>query len=165
MEMPLPMGLRFSILHRAFRRQMDEYVRESGLTGVQFSVLGALDRLERMGGEVTQKALEEAMHATHPTMTELLKKLEAKGFVTCCTSENDRRCKVVSSADKARELHQLIDGLDARAFTQLSRGLSEDDIAALTRITNVMLENVLENVEELYGARGIIPCGKECESV
>ena len=46
-------------------------------------VLGELGRLEReSAGEVTQKALEAAAHVTHPTMTELLKKLEKKGFVS-----------------------------------------------------------------------------------
>ena len=84
----MPKGLRFTLLHRTVRRRMDEYVRETGLTGTQFGVLGALDRLEReTSGEVTQKALEDAAHVTHPTMTELLKKLEKKGFITCRPSE------------------------------------------------------------------------------
>ena len=80
---PMPKGLRFAILQKTIRRQMDEYVRETGLTGTQVGVLGELGRLEReSAGEVTQKALEAAAHVTHPTMTELLKKLEKKGFVT-----------------------------------------------------------------------------------
>ena len=84
----VPRGLRFAILQKTIRRQMDEYVRETGLTGTQVGVLGELGRLEReSAGEVTQKALEAAAHVTHPTMTELLKKLEKKGFVTCRPSE------------------------------------------------------------------------------
>ena len=76
-----PQGLRFAILQKTIRRQMDEYVRETGLTGTQVGVLGELGRLEReSAGEVTQKALEAAAHVTHPTMTELLKKLEKKGL-------------------------------------------------------------------------------------
>ena len=78
----VPKGLRFAILQKTIRRQMDEYVRETGLTGTQVGVLGELGRLERESAdEVTQKALEAAAHVTHPTMTELLKKLEKKGFV------------------------------------------------------------------------------------
>ena len=70
----VPKGLRFAILQKTIRRQMDEYVRETGLTGTQVGVLGELGRLEReSAGEVTQKALEAAAHVTHPTMTELLK--------------------------------------------------------------------------------------------
>ena len=63
----VPRGLRFAILQKTIRRQMDEYVRETGLTGTQVGVLGELGRLEReSAGEVTQKALEAAAHVTHP---------------------------------------------------------------------------------------------------
>ena len=62
----VPRGLRFAILQKTIRRQMDEYVRETGLTGTQVGVLGELGRLEReSAGEVTQKALEAAAHVTH----------------------------------------------------------------------------------------------------
>lgn len=157
----LPKGLRFGILHRTIRRELDERVRETGLTGVQFSVLGALNRLEHRGGEVTQRALEEAAHVTHPTMTELLKKLEKKGFVTCRTSEADRRCKVVSSAEKAQTLQALIDESDKRIFSSLCRGLSEEEVALFLRITDVMLENA----KNMNDARDASPCGEGRESV
>ena len=39
---PMPKGLRFAILQKTIRRQMDEYVRETGLTGTQVGVLGEL---------------------------------------------------------------------------------------------------------------------------
>lgn len=73
-------------------------------------------------------------------MTELLKKLEKKGFVTCRTSEKDHRCKVVSAAERAHELHHAIGVFDDRVFTALCRGLSEGEIAEFLRITDVMLE-------------------------
>ena len=156
----MPKGLRLAILQKTMRRQMDDYVRDLGLTGTQFGVLGALDRFEHEGsGEVTQKALEDAAHVTHPTMTELLKKLEKKGFVTCRTSSVDRRCKVVASAEKAQALHQAIGELDARVFGELCRGLSSSEVAAFLHITDVMLENA----KNMNDARGFSPCGKGCE--
>ena len=158
---PIPKGLRFAVLQRTMRRQMDEYVRGTGLTGTQFGVLGALERLEREGtGEVTQKALEDAAHVTHPTMTELLKKPESKGFITCRPSEVDRRCKAVASAEKARALRQAIGEFDERVFSELCQGLSEDEVAQLLRITDVMLENA----KKMNGARDFVPCGKGCET-
>ena len=158
---PMPKGLRFAILQKTIRRQMDEYVRGTGLTGTQVGVLGELGRLEREGaGEVTQKALEDAAHVTHPTMTELLKKLESKGFITCRPSEVDRRCKAVVSTGKARALHQAIGEFDDRVFTALCRGLSEGEIAEFLRITDVMLENA----KNMNGAREPVPCGRGCDA-
>ena len=72
-EKELPMGLRFSLLHRAFRKKMDERLSEKELTGVQFGVLSALLRMEQVKtGEISQRDLEEVSHVTHPTMTEIL---------------------------------------------------------------------------------------------
>lgn len=137
----VPRGLRFAILQKTIRRQMDEYVRETGLTGTQVGVLGELGRLEReSAGEVTQKALEAAAHVTHPTMAELLKKLEKKGFVTCRTSEKDHRCKVVSSHREGARAGIRPSCFDDCVFTALCRGLSEGEIAEFLRITDVMLE-------------------------
>ena len=157
----VPRGLRFAILQKTIRRQMDEYVRGTGLTGTQVGVLGELGRLEReSAGEVTQKALEAAAHVTHPTMTELLKKLESKGFITCRPSEVDRRCKAVVSTGKARALHQAIGEFDERVFTALCRGLSEGEIAEFLRITDVMLENA----QKINDVREPFPCGRGCDA-
>ena len=49
MTKELPLGARFSLLHRAFKRKMDEILSEKELTGVQFGVLGNLARLEQQG--------------------------------------------------------------------------------------------------------------------
>lgn len=156
---PMPKGLRFAVLQRTMRRQMDEYVRGTGLTGTQFGVLGALGRLEHEGtGEVTQKALEDAAHVTHPTMTELLKKLESKGFITCRPSEVDRRCKVVASAEKARALRQAIGEFDGRVFAELCSGLSDEEVAEFLRITDIMLENA----GKMNDAQGLAPCSGAC---
>ena len=161
MEYPtMPKGLRFTILHRTVRRRMDEYVRETGLTGTQFGVLGALGRLERTGGEVTQRALEDAAHVTHPTMTELLKKLEKKGFVTCTSSTEDRRCKAVTSTGQSERLRQSMEEFDNRVFAELCQGLSKDEIAAFLHTTDVMLENA----KKMNDARDFVPCGKGCET-
>lgn len=155
----MPKSLRLTLLHRTVRRRMDEYVRETGLTGTQFSVLGALGRLEAEDkGEVTQRALEDAAHVTHPTMTELLKKLEKKGFITCRPSEEDRRCKAVSSTPQSERLRRSLGEFDERVFAELCGELSEDEVAEFLRITDVMLENA----RKMNAAQGLVPCGGVC---
>ena len=59
----MPLGLRLSVLRRAFKRQMDERCRHLELTGVQSAVVGTLCRLEREGREeIRQRDLEEELH-------------------------------------------------------------------------------------------------------
>jgi len=142
MEKDLPVGLRFSIIHRSFRKQADERLREKDLTGVQFGVLGQLRRLERSGTEeVNQRDLENAAHVTHPTMTEIVKRLEKQGFVRCVPSERDRRYKSIRSTEKADALLQEMKELDAGILQSLCRGLSEAEVDALLRATDIMLHN------------------------
>jgi len=142
MQNNIPDGLRFTLLHRAFRRQLGECVREYGLTGPQFLVLGTLGRLMQNGEcDITQKTLEESTHISHATMTELLKKLEKKGFIESHISETDRRCKIISGTAKSESLHQTLEESGAAIFSQLCSGLSDEDVANLLRITDIMLQN------------------------
>ena len=150
----IPMGLRFSLLHRAFRRKLDEHLREMELTGVQFGVLGELARLEAGGGAINHRALATASHVTHPTMTEILKRLEQKGFIECRPSQADRRNKCIVSTDKARSLHREIDRLDEAVFQWLCTGLSAEQVEQLTAITDTMLENIFAQFKK--------GCDKHC---
>ena len=146
MERKMPMGLRFSLLHRAFMKQLNERLQEKGLTGVQFGVLGTLIRLEREGaGEISQRDLEERSRLSHPTMTDIVKRLEKKGFLRCETSSRDRRFKSISATEKAYRLGEEIQAVEAETFRWLCRDLSEEQTEQLIAITDVML-------------RGAYPC-------
>ena len=149
MEQKMPYGVRFSILHRAFRRRMDERVREFGLTGVQFCVLKQLLRLEHAGrGEVNQKDLEAAAHLTHPTMTEIIKLLESKGYICCRVSTSDRRCKAISSTKKSELFLQETDKRDADTFQEFCRGLTTEETDRFLIMLDVMLNNALRLLED-----------------
>lgn len=142
MERNLPMGLRFSLLHRAFMKQLNERLQEKELTGVQFGVLGQLRRLRRSGlEEINQRDLETATHVTHPTMTEIIKRLEKQGFVRCEPSRRDRRFKSIRATEKAEALQKEMDELDGSIFQELCRGIPPEDVEKLTQTVDRMLEN------------------------
>lgn len=151
----MPMGLRFSLLHRAFKKQLDARLQEKGLTGVQFGVLAQLRRLRRSGQEeINQRDLEEAMHVTHPTMTEIVKRLEKQGFVSCAPSERDRRFKSIRPTEKAAALQRELDELDDSIFRELCRGLSPEEIESLGAVTDKMLRNIFSEYMEKEGGEG-----------
>ena len=145
----IPMGVRFSLLHRAFRRKMDEMLSEKDLTGVQFGVLQTLVRLEIQGqSEISQRDLEQAGRISHATMTDILRRLEKKGFVSCEQSSRDRRFKVIASTEKARLLKDDAHRVEEETLRWLCRGLAPEQMEALTAITDVMLRNVWESCEK-----------------
>ncbi len=140
-----PPGLRIAILDRAFKRRMDERVSGMDLTAVQLRVLGEIHRLEESGiTEINQRDLEKQEQVTHPTMTGILKRLEAKGFILSMPSPTDRRYKKIVCTPKARGIHQEIAAQDAIVFQELCRGLTQGDIDEFIRVTDVMLSNIAE---------------------
>ncbi len=152
MECNMPMGLRLSLLRRAFMKQLDARLLEQGLTGVQFGVLGQLRRLRRAGREeINQRDLEAATHVTHPTMTEIVKRLEKQGFVVCAQSERDRRFKSIRPTEKAAALQREMDELDESIYQELCRGLTADEIAVFRTVTDKMLDNFFRECSKKEG--------------
>ena len=148
-ERKLSLGMRFAILHRAFRRQLDECLREKGLTGVQFGVLKLLTRLEAEGAqEVRQCDLESGAHVTHPTMTEIIKRLEREGFVVCAQSVRDRRSKSIRSTEKTQALLSEFSALDGNIARELLEGVTQEEYDALIAATDKMLEKIFSGCEK-----------------
>lgn len=141
----MPPGLRFAILERAFKKRLGQWAGEKGLTTVQLWAICELCRLEKSGvEEVNQRDLERAERVSHPTMTEIIKRLEQKGFVHCAISETDRRYKKITATVKADAIHEELAAQDAAIFQELCRGLTQEQIDTLLQLTDLMLHNAAQ---------------------
>jgi DNA-binding MarR family transcriptional regulator len=148
MDGNMPIGLRFSLLHRAFRRRMDALLSEKELTGVQFGVLGALVRLEKQGEtEISQRQLEEKTRVSHATMAEILKRLEKKDFLRMEQSRRDRRFKCIHASEKAYRLKAELAEAEDETFAWLCRGLSQQQVESLLQSIDQMLQNAYKGGE------------------
>ena len=144
----LPVGLRLPILHRTFKHLLNERVQTLGLTGVQFAVLQQLRRLEASKPpEINQRDLEHAARYTHPTMTEILKHLERKGFIHCRTGAADKRSKAISSTEKTRLLAGDLDHMDEDIFRKLIRDIPDEQVEAFLNVMDHMLINARKEQE------------------
>lgn len=139
----MPFGLKIAIINREFRKRLDEKAGTLGLTSVQLRVLGSISRLEAAGEtEVHQNALERLEHVTHPAMTKLLQRLEAKGFVRCVPSSKDKRFKKITCTEQSAGIYKMILAQDAEVFQELCRGLSEEERLELSRLADKILQNI-----------------------
>lgn len=139
----MPFGLKIAIINRAFRKEMDEKASDMGLTSVQLRVLGSVSRLEAAGEtEIHQNDLERIEHVTHPAMTKLLQRLEAKGFIQCVPSARDRRYKKITCTEKSRGIHNLILAQDAEVLSQLCAGFSQEEKETLLRLADKLLDRI-----------------------
>jgi DNA-binding MarR family transcriptional regulator len=143
MKYNYPPGVRFSILGKAFKRKLAERAAEKGLTAVQLWVLGELRHLEVSGiDEVNQRDLENAVSVTHPTMTEIIKRLEKKGAVVCTVSSTDKRYKKINSTPAYSNIHVELEKLDRLVFKELCKGLSDEQIELFMQLSDVMIGNI-----------------------
>lgn len=136
-------GLKIAIINRAFRRLMDEKAEKMGVTSVQLRVLGSVSRLEEKGeGEIHRNTLERIECVKHPAMTKIVRQLEKKGYLMCSEGVSDKRCKVISTTEKSRGIHNLILAQDEEAFSELCGQLSEEDRQTLDRIIAAILKSI-----------------------
>lgn len=143
METNIAPGLRFSILDREFKKKLEERANQMGLTSVQLRVLGELSRLESMGiEEINQKDLERALVVTHPTMTEIIKRLEKKNALVCTPSKIDRRFKKISCTAEFKDVHIELRELDWEIFDKICDGISKEHIQIFLETSEKMLMNI-----------------------
>ena len=92
-----------------------------GLTTTQGYLLGWLTR--NADKSVTPSELGRSFKLSQPTISGILQRLEAKGFVTMEADSNDRRRKYVRTTDRAAECHQqIVSGYGAAADRSPVRG-------------------------------------------
>jgi len=116
-------------------QDMQQNSEQLGLTSTQSMFLYHLwYRQEKLNQPTYAKDLEEFFDIKHSTVSGILQRMEAAGFVELQASELDRRCKAVHLTAKAMDAHKqtvlhiqqteakLVDGMtpeEALQFRQL----------------------------------------------
>lgn len=139
----MPFGLKIAIINRAFRKKLDEKAEAMGLTSVQLRVLGSISRLEAAGEtEIHQNDLERLEHVSHPAMTKLLQRLEAKGFIQCVSSAKDRRYKKITCTERSAGIHHMILAQDQEVFEDICRNLTQTQKQELSLLADLLLKDI-----------------------
>ena len=125
------LGPRFKKIDESLSRMANQQLAESGLT---FSQAVLLHVIEAHHGICAQRELERELAIAHPTVTGLVKRLEAKGFVETFVSAEDGRMKMVKitpegkhATSQGRKCQIQAEQLLTTGFTQTER----DDLARL----------------------------------
>ena len=120
---------------------LDASLLAYNLTSSQLHVLFLLDR---SGGEMTQKTLEEALGVSHPTVVGLVSRLEKQGFITTETDPDDRRHKKILPTDKALSLKEELAQKRKENEKRMTDGFSEKELKQL----NEYLQRIYANIND-----------------
>ncbi len=136
-----PLGLKFALLDRKFKKQIESKASDLGFTAVQLSVLAEITHMESIGvEEINQKDLEEVMKVTHPTMTEIIKRLEKKHAIICEPSKKDKRSKKITSTGEYGTIYLDLITKDEEIFQEITKEVSEEERNIFLKTLDKMLD-------------------------
>ncbi len=123
---------------RLMRRRFEQNARALGLTRSQCQVLASLARHEA----IPQGALAEIIEVEPITLTRIIDRLEAAGFVERRAQAGDRRVRLLSLTDRARALLDDISTVGARTYAEAVTGVTEAERDRLFDCLVVMKRNL-----------------------
>ena len=136
----LHLGPLIKLLNKEFERLHTEKAGNIGLTPAQLFVLHYIAGHQEEN--ICHKDIERQFELTHATVSGIISRLEAKGFIICRTDESDRRYRNIVITDKAKccenEIKNHIDVYEA----QLVSGFSQDEKQLLVSFIHRLLANV-----------------------
>jgi len=128
-------------LNNIFDQRLTARLARQELTAAQAIVL---THLIESPSRLSLRDIERKINVSHATITGIVRRLRARGFVDCETNEGDRREVLVSPTDKAMlmrdSMAKYIDEVSSRAFI----GMSPSEITLLARC----LEKIIANMRD-----------------
>jgi MarR family transcriptional regulator for hemolysin len=131
-------GMALVLLHRLYRRDLDEALKDYGLT--EASAL-PLQYLAHLGDDCRQGVLAEAMNLEGPSLVRVIDQLVTAGFVERQDFKDDKRAKIVRLTESGRALNeQLRQRLDI-VRDALFENIPDDDVEAATATLKRVIAN------------------------
>ena len=113
----------------------DAMMKKRGLTFSQMQVLFAL---ERNGGRMSQKELEEKLQVAHPTVVGLVKRLEKNDYVRSIVDENDKRKKIIVVSKNAKKFKDEMSEQFHKISLKMFEKLNENEKEELFRMLSII---------------------------
>ena len=113
-----------------------------GLTGMQFAIVSYIAK-ESATRDVFQKDLEQKFDIRKSTVTGILNTMERDGLLLRETVPYDARLRKMILTDKALQAKQNTEQVIDSVESQLSKGLTEEEITTFLNI----LEKISKNAE------------------
>ena len=139
------LGPRVRYLNNRITQYMDQQFLALDLTSAQSFILHHLVLHEN--DAFYPKDIEKRFHLTHPTVSGVLQRLEAKDFVIIEPDRTDRRCKRIRLTARARQCDAAVGQAFERLEAAMCAGMCEDERQTLRRLLDLAGEN-LRNLSE-----------------
>lgn len=136
------LGFKIKTISKLLTQNMTNSITSLDLTSSQAIVLGYLCYRAHRQETVYPRDIERHFSFTHPTVSGLLQRLEAKGYLRFEPSPEDRRCKQILVTKRALEANQQVLAHLAASEQRLIRDMSPVEITQLHSLLDRMIQNL-----------------------
>ena len=98
--------------------------------------------------KVYPKDSEKRFDLTHPTVSGLIQRLEAKDFVICEPDDDDHRCKRIRMTQKAETCQQEIFRHILSTERILTAGMSPEEVETFLRLLSLANDNLCAELQK-----------------
>ena len=136
------MGHYFKVIQIRMEHFMNQQLQALDLTASQGQIIGYLTHAKE---PPCARDLEEFFRLSHPTVSGLLSRMEAKGFVEIRPDERDKRIKRIYLLEKgcacSRQIAQSIEENE----TRMIRGFSEEEAEQFLSLLRRAIDNMSDD--------------------
>lgn len=140
MESTDPNGKKIRILNNRMDQSLCRVLAELNLTAAQSFLLGYLVR--NRGCAIYPRDLEEQFQLKHSTVSGILGRLEAKGFLTFEADPQDRRCKRIRVLEPAVDCQARVEAVFQSWEEWLIHGFTAEE----ARLFGELLSRAVKNL-------------------
>ncbi len=140
-------GCMITNISYGIRQYFDKLFADCDVTYPQSRVLTRLfSQVDQ--GNVNQRDLEYALGIKASSVSSLVHNLEQKGFIRCERLPEDTRNKRILLTEKGMEIREMLETARNQAETEMTRGLSEDQVETFVAcLRQVMINLGMEGKE------------------
>ncbi|MFH0231403.1 transcriptional regulator SlyA [Vibrio diabolicus] len=141
----LSLAEKLSRVARLWKMVADRELEPLNLTYPRWT---ALWKLYRMGDNVSQKHLAEALEIELASLMRTLKLLEEKSLITRHCSEHDKRARIVSLTEEGKTLLKQMETRILQVRSKLLTEINDQELQKLSLILDQIAHNALDSLSE-----------------
>ena len=138
------LGHYFKVMQIRVEHFMNQRLQELDLTSAQGHIIGYLSHA---GEPPCARDLEKFFRLSHPTVSGLLSRMEAKGFVEIRPDPEDRRVKRIVLLEKGMACSRQIERCIQENDQRMIRGFSEEEAELFRSLLQRAIENMIDDAE------------------
>ena len=136
----MDLARKLKTIDETFKKKANNDLLEMDLTFAQHHTLVYLVHQPEHTAEL--KAIEREFRVSQPTVAGIAQRLEAKGYVESLGNPRDKRVKLIRLTPQGEELCRRSWEKMRGRMDALTVGLSEEDLAELDRLLDVVYRNI-----------------------